>query len=131
MFEPSRENLIPILYRYINNYKMFAEGETRLVPLHELKDWEFTENEIHCKHDYDFKVVYCDIEMEGREVKQWIQPLFEAIGIAVFGLFTCVENGVRKFLVHAKPEVGCHDFIENTDQPCRWSHLTRVIERMN
>ncbi|MBS5672628.1 MAG: NDP-hexose 2,3-dehydratase family protein, partial [Lachnospiraceae bacterium] len=112
MFEPTRENLIPILYRYINNYKMFAEGETRLVPLHELKDWEFTENEIHCKHDYDFKVVYCDIEMEGREVKQWTQPLFEAIGIAVFGLFTCVENGVRKFLVHAKPEVGCHDFIE-------------------
>ena len=50
--------------------------------------------------------------MEGREVKQWTQPLFEAIGIAVFGLFTCVENGVRKFLVHAKPEVGCHDFIE-------------------
>ena len=38
------------------------------MPLHELKDWEFTENEIHCKHDYDFKVVYCDIEMEGREV---------------------------------------------------------------
>ena len=112
MFEPTRENLIPILYRYINNYKMFAEGETRLVPLHELKDWEFTENEIHCKHDYDFKVVYCDIEMEGREVKQWTQPLFEAIGIAVFGLFTCVENGIRKFLVHAKPEVGCHDFIE-------------------
>lgn len=112
MFEPSRENLIPILYRYINNYKMFAEGETRLVPLHELKDWEFTKDEIRCKHDYDFKVVYCDIEMEGREVKQWTQPLFEAIGIAVFGLFTCVENGVRKFLVHAKPEVGCHDFIE-------------------
>ena len=82
------------------------------MPLHELKDWEFTENEIHCKHDYDFKVVYCDIEMEGREVKQWTQPLFEAIGIAVFGLFTCVENGIRKFLVHAKPEVGCHDFIE-------------------
>ena len=112
IFEKKSDNLLPAIYRYMNNYKMFDEKQTRLVPLDSLKNWEFGKKEIRCKYDYDFKVVYCDIEMEGREVKKWTQPLFEAIGIAVFGLFTCVEKGVRKFLVCARPEVGCHDFIE-------------------
>jgi oxidase EvaA len=38
--------------------------------------------------------------------------LFEAEGKATFGLVTCVDNGIRKFLVKATPEVGCFDKIE-------------------
>lgn len=42
----------------------------------------------------------------------WTQPLFEAQGIATFGLLTCEDNGIKKFLVKAKPEIGCLDGIE-------------------
>lgn len=103
---------LPDLYQYINNYKMFDENEYRLVPLNELESWEMKDNEIVCKNPYSFKVIFCDIEIEGREVRHWTQPLFEAAGIATFGLMTCVDNGVKKFLVQAKPEVGCFDKIE-------------------
>lgn len=100
------------IYQYINNYKMFDEKSTQLIPLKNLTSWEMVNSELICEDPYSFKVVFCDIEIEGREVQKWTQPLFEATGIATFGLLTCVENGIRKFLVRAIPEVGSFDKIE-------------------
>ncbi len=107
-----RTSNISEIYQYINNYKMFDETERRLVPLYSLENWEMRDGEFVCKSPYSFKVVFCDIEIEGREVKHWCQPLFEAAGIATFGLLTRVYHGVREFLVRATPEVGCFDKIE-------------------
>lgn len=112
VFYGNGENILPKIYQYINNYKMFDECDSKLIPLFSLKNWEMQNNEFVCKSPYSFKVVFCDIEIEGREVKHWCQPLFEATGIATFGLFTCVENGIRKFLVRCRSEVGCFDKIE-------------------
>lgn len=106
-----RDNLSEI-YQYINNYKMFDETQLRLVPLFSLENWETRNGEFVCKGPYSFKVVFCDIEIEGREVRHWRQPLFEAAGIATFGLLTRVYHGLREFLVRATPEVGCFDKIE-------------------
>jgi oxidase EvaA len=107
---------LPQIYQYINNYKMFNDVKSEIVPLYSLKKWAMCETngieEFVCKDSYPFKVVFCDIFIEGREVKHWGQPLFEAIGMACFGLFTAIDDGVRFFLVQAKPEVGCFDKIE-------------------
>ena len=100
------------IYQYINNYKMFDETVKRSVPLYSLKEWEMHNNEFACRNPYSFKVIFCDIEIEGREVRHWCQPLVEATGIATFGLLTCVDHGVREFLVRAMPEIGCFDKIE-------------------
>lgn len=100
------------LYHYINDFKMLRSCERRLVPLSELDSWNFTDSEISHKNGYSFKVIFCDIEIEGREVTHWDQPLFEAVGTAVFGLAYADFDGKRKFLVHAKPEAGCFDIIE-------------------
>ncbi len=100
------------VYRYINDYKMLHSRENRIVPLTELTSWDFTDKEIVCKYKYPFKVIFCDIEIEGREVTHWTQPMFEAIGMATFGLITAEFDGKLKFLVHAKPEAGCFDGIE-------------------
>ena len=107
-----RTSNISEIYQYINNYKMFDEGERKLVPLYSLENWEMRDGEFVCKEPYSFKVVFCDIEIEGREVRHWCQPLFEAAGIATFGLLTRVNRGIREFLVRAMPEVGCFDKIE-------------------
>ena len=98
--------------RYINNYKMLHSCENRIVPLHKMESWDFNDSGITHKTGYPFKVIFCDIEIEGREVTHWSQPLFEADGMAVFGLITADFDGKRKFLVQAKPEAGCYDSIE-------------------
>lgn len=100
------------VYRYINDYKMLHSRENEIVPLTELKNWNFTDEGIVHKTGYPFKVIFCDIEIEGREVTHWSQPLFEATGMATFGMISADFDGITKFLVHAKPEAGCFDGIE-------------------
>ena len=112
IFEPSTENILPDLYQYINNYKMFEDSDGILVPLDQLEGWVIGDDKIACKTPYPYQVIFCDIAIEGREVKQWTQPLFEATGIATFGLLCCEQNGVLKFLVRAMPELGCFDGLE-------------------
>ncbi|MBQ8326193.1 MAG: NDP-hexose 2,3-dehydratase family protein [Lachnospiraceae bacterium] len=96
----------------INDYKMFCDVERIMVPLNQLVDWKVTDYGIHCKKDADFSVGYYDIHINGREVQHWLQPLFKANKEAMFALFTCVEEGVRKFLITVKPEIGCFDKAE-------------------
>lgn len=111
VFCPGESN-ITAMFRKLNNRKMFCEDSVKITRLDELDSWSMKNGELVCENEREFKVVFCDITMEGREVKQWTQPLFEAIGMAFFGLFTCVDNGVRKFLIRVKPELGCFDVAE-------------------
>ncbi len=106
------ENKLPEVYRYINDLKMFFQGTPEFPALHELRDWEWREGNLVCKKPWPFKVTFCDISIDGREVKHWTQPLFEAEGIATFGLICCEEGGVLKFVVRAMPEAGCFDTVE-------------------
>ena len=111
IFESPVKNKIPQLYSYINDYKMFRSKETKLIPLLSLKDWQMKNNEFSSP-SANFKIVFCDIKIQGREVTHWAQPLFEAIGKATFGLFMSNIEGVRNFLVQIKPEIGCFDQLE-------------------
>ena len=106
------QNTFNTICHYLNNVKMFNDDDIKIMPLDSLEGWTITDREIVCKKPYSFKVVFCNIEIEGREVRNWTQPLFEATGQATFGLFTCVDEGVRKFLIKTTPEVGCFDSIE-------------------
>lgn len=112
VFIGAEENKLPQIYQYINNHKMFTEAKRELVPLRDLADWRMVDGELVCTYPYPFKVVFCDIAIEGREVRRWTQPLFEANGIATFGLICCEEDGLLKFLVRAAPEAGCFDGLE-------------------
>lgn len=100
------------IYQYINNFKMFSESRAEFQPLHELQDWEWRDGEFVCKKPWPFKLIFCDIAIEGREVRRWAQPLFEATGIATFGLLCCEADGMCKFVVRATPEPGCFDGLE-------------------
>lgn len=106
------DNILPEIYQYINNFKMFEGVKREKMPLFSLPGWSMRDEGFVYDKPYSFKVVFCEIEIEGREVRHWYQPLFEATGKAFFGLFTCVDREVRKFLVKAKPEIGCFDGIE-------------------
>ena len=111
IFEP-KENLLPPVTGYLSRRRMFDESQRSTVRLDELTGWTMTNEGIHCKGKAPFSVVYCDIAIEGREVQRWTQPLFEAEGKALFGLFTAVRDGRRLFLVKALAEAGCFDRLE-------------------
>lgn len=100
------------VFNYFNNYKMFNDSYYNLVPIKDLNNWMFNDYEVSCKSDYFFKVIFCNIEIEGREVKNWCQPLFEACGKSLFGLMLYDDEGVIKIIVKAKCEVGTFDKIE-------------------
>lgn len=112
IFNNNASKNIRKIFNAMNDYKMFNKENSRLVPLKSLKSWQMKDDEIACKAPYDFKVIYCLIEIEGREVKYWEQPLIAANGAAILGIFTCVDNGVRKYLVRLKHEIGCFDEVE-------------------
>lgn len=99
------------IYQYMNEIKMLDNSVVSLVPLTELKEWQWKNGELS-RENGEFSVIYCDIEIEGREVKRWQQPLLAATAHSIFGLAFCIENDSILFLIHAKSEIGCFDKIE-------------------
>lgn len=112
IFDAKPKQSLPNIFSKINDYKMFQDTIVSTVPLNQLVDWKVDEYGITCKKRTDFMVRYYNIEISGREVRKWQQPLFKAIGMATFGLFTRVQDGRREFLVKTKPEIGSFDCIE-------------------
>lgn len=100
------------IYQYMNNYKMFHEVKTKSVPLNELVDWRVDDYGVTCKKSSNFMVRFYDISISGREVQNWTQPLFKANGQAVFGLICCKDQGVYKYLVCPRAEIGSFDKLE-------------------
>ena len=112
IFSEDPQKGLPAVYQVLNNYKMFKSVRVATVPLNQLVDWRVDNYGITCRKDADFMVRYYNIEIDGREVQQWTQPLFKAIGMATFGLLSRVHEGCREFLVRIKPEIGSFDMAE-------------------
>ena len=96
----------------LNDYKMYHDVHKTFVPLNELVNWNVSNEGVTCKHATDFCVRYYNIEIQGREVQKWTQPLFKATAGALFVLFTTINNGEREFLISLCPEIGCFDNVE-------------------
>ena len=109
--ELNRKTIIS-LYNVMNNYKMFTPNRVRLLPLDQLKGWEIRDNGVFPMGEYSFEVIYCNVLIEGREVTSWNQPLIASRGMGTIGLISCNFDGMVKFLVKPRAEVGCRDFIE-------------------
>jgi oxidase EvaA len=103
---------LPSAFHKINDYKMFNYYEDSFCGLDSLKRWGFENGEFVCKDKANFKVIFCKLEIEGREVRSWCQPLFEATGNALFALFAAKFGNKYKFLVRLKHEVGTFDLVE-------------------
>ena len=100
------------IFNSMNDIKMFLPVTHRLVPLKSMKSWRLGRNDIACRSSFDYRIIYCRIEIEEREVQYWEQPLVAANGEMVLGMFTRVRNGRREFLVRVRHEIGCFDSAE-------------------
>lgn len=111
MFMGNYENRINAVYHYINDLKMNGDSKTKFVKLSELNKWNFKDNSF-TDNKSDFDVIFCDIEINGREVSKWNQPLLRAKRKLIFGLFVTKTSGRTEFLVHCMSEIGCFDKVE-------------------
>jgi len=112
IFHYNQSKSIFDIYNSINNYKMFQDVSISYISLNELLDWSVNEYGITCDKKADFMVRYYDIEISGREVHKWTQPLFKAMGIATFGLIIKKTDQGMQYLVSLKPEIGSFDYLE-------------------
>ena len=111
IFQKDKE-LTKTAFSMLNNYKMYKDVSKEFLSLEVLPDWIVDDNGITSMKPADFDVRYYEIEIEGRETQTWTQPLFKAKSKALFVLFSCIDNGVRKFLISLRPEIGCFDKVE-------------------
>ena len=107
----NRKTLVNI-YNNINDVKMFADYKIEKTDLFSLNGWKMKRGEFVSEHSSPFKLIFCDIHIEGREVNMWRQPLFAATEMALFGLFCTDDNGMLQFLTRTRFEVGCFDTME-------------------
>jgi oxidase EvaA len=96
----------------LTHLKSTEDVALRKIALQGMESWTFGDAVI--KHDADcfFRVIAVDVNIEGREVQSWTQPMVEP---AQSGLcaFVCKEiQGVLHFAVQIKMECGNHDVFE-------------------
>ncbi len=99
------------IYQYMNEVKMLDRSKVEIVDLYSLNNWYF-HNDAFVSDQGEFSVIFCDIEIEGREVTKWQQPLLAAKSNLILGLMYSYFDNKMNFLVHSLSEVGCFDKIE-------------------
>ena len=115
IFESNNEYIgINAVYHYMNSYKMMNRDILNMVNLDELDTWKLLDDKewVCTSRKSDFKVVFCDISIDGREVSSWQQPLLESCGSAIYGLIYRKKENKYEFLVQCVSELGCFDKIE-------------------
>ena len=98
------------VFHCIGNCAMFSNEKTILKPLYELRDWKINDDGIFCNNNFNFDVRYYDIEINGREIQHWSQPLFCSKGSALFGLIIKKVNDEYKILISIRKFIGSSSY---------------------
>lgn len=112
IFTANIQDGIELVYNYLNSKKMFLDVTSKLVKLQDLQAWEVTDKGISCNEKANFDIRFYDIEISGREVRFWKQPLVRAAGKGIFGLMVCLHEGMFEYLVAVRQEIGAFDSVE-------------------
>ncbi|MAJ05435.1 MAG: NDP-hexose 2,3-dehydratase [Crocinitomicaceae bacterium] len=100
------------LLHWMVKLKCNYELDTNEMPLKTLDSWVFSENQIkHISEKY-FKVIPVQVLIEGREVKEWCQPMIESAQSGLCAFIIKKINNKYHFLVQGKVECGNLDVIE-------------------
>ena len=96
----------------LTHLKSLYEINIERIPLKVLKNWVFTDEEIHHIERKYFRVLAVNVEIENREVVKWSQPMIQPMQEGLCA-FVCKEiGGILHFAVQAKLECGNHDIVE-------------------
>lgn len=107
----SLHNLNEIL-SWVTHLRSRYELHLTRKPLAQLRHWQIETDCIRHEENRFFKVIGCRIEISGREVRGWHQPLIESAQEGILAFIIKPINGIYHFLVQAKLEPGNFDIIE-------------------
>ena len=97
---------------WITEQKVNYELNVKEIPLHSVNNWEITEEQIKHKHDKYFSVIPLNVNIKGREVENWTQPILESKQDGICAFIVKKILGTWHFLIQAKVECGNVDIIE-------------------
>ena len=97
---------------WIADQKSRYEIDVRRTSLSNIDSWIVSDYDIHHREDKYFKVIAAKVQIAGREVSKWTQPMVESAQEGLIAFVVKRINGVIHFLVQAKVEAGNLDIIE-------------------
>jgi len=100
------------ILRWITDVRTRTEVRTRLIPLHEVRQWHRTEHAITHETGRFFDVMAVEVRASGREVRTWTQPMIEPYGTGLAALLVRRIDGVLHAFVRATAEPGFLDVAE-------------------
>lgn len=99
------------LMQAISSEKFQCALETRIIPLKDVKKWEFNREDIHHSDNRYFRIIGVHVEASGREVASWDQPILQQCHEGIAGFALKKIEGVLHFLVQLKLECGNIDIL--------------------
>jgi oxidase EvaA len=105
-------NTIDEILHWLSSLKSRYELLVDRIPLHEVAEWQVTQDEIVRPDRQYFRVLGAEVFIENREVRSWGQPLVEPMQEGICAFIIKKMSGVFHFLVQAKIECGNFDVVE-------------------
>ena len=97
---------------WFTNAKQSEDLTVEKVPLESLREWTRTSDVIEHKDKKYFRVIPVEVNIGGREVQRWCQPMIEPLQEGLIAFLIKRINGRIHFLVQAKLECGNLDVME-------------------
>jgi oxidase EvaA len=101
------------LLSWIADVRARREVSAALIPLDALKSWQRTDTgAIRHESGRFFSVIGVDVNIVGREVRRWYQPMIRPHGLGLAALLVKQIDGVLHVLIQARTEAGLLDVME-------------------
>lgn len=117
------------IYSKINKHKMFNNYHLEYTDLYSLNHWQLNATDFYSKNPFPFRLIFCDVMIEGREVLNWNQPLMKSNGMAIYGLICTISHGEKLFLLKPKHEIGTFDNLE-VGPSIQFEHMDTVLNEI-
>lgn len=105
-------NSLEDIIKWITFLKVSCELEVNQIALNQVSNWEKNEEKIYHKDQKYFDVIPVEVNIEGREVASWSQPMIKAKQEGLCSFIIKRVNGAYHFLVQGKVECGNFDIVE-------------------
>lgn len=106
------KHTLTYILSWLTNLKFSTEFTVTTKKLSALAGWNYTSERIEHEKNKYFSVIGVRIEIDGREVQQWDQPMIKPAQEGIIAFIIKRINGIYHFLVQAKLEPGNFDIIE-------------------
>ncbi|MDQ2877134.1 MAG: NDP-hexose 2,3-dehydratase family protein [Actinomycetota bacterium] len=113
-FSPAAGSLHPDagLAAWLSENQASCTGDSELIPLREVGDWELRDGVISHASGQFFDIIGVRVRARNREVNQWQQPMLRACGTGVVAFLTARLGGVLHVLTRARWEPGYDNAVQ-------------------